>query len=147
MPSPSLRATLDAAFARLKLPGVAAFTPDPTSRVHENVQRFVASGLTEEHTWDTVVRPDRVNGLVVLGRRVETMADGRSWLEVAGSEDVVIALGIHDLEDEDPLLYCADMENAWESVTRHARRGRCVGFRSWSRRSHDARRCRRCQRC
>ena len=56
MPKKTARQALDSTLKRLKASVPDSFAPDPASPLHENVQRLLASGLTETNTYDATYR-------------------------------------------------------------------------------------------
>ena len=114
MPKKTARQALDSTLKRLKASVPDSFAPDPASPLHENVQRLLASGLTETNTYDATYRHHQLDGLFVVRQSVDTMRNGQPWIQLLALADPHYGIGIHDLDQEDPSLYRVDFEDGWD---------------------------------
>src|SRR5690349_4315983 len=115
MAKKTTREIIDSSLKRLKAEVPPDFTPDPSSPLHENLQRFVASGLLgQRETFDAELRSNEFLGLFTVRSKPYATQDGRRWTEVLRVTDVHRVIGVFDEGSDDPMIHVADVETLWD---------------------------------
>lgn len=111
----SPKEALDSSLKRLKAEPASGWSPDTSSKLHENVQRLRNSGLTAADVFDAEVKGLEYAGVFVVAESAPVaMADSRPWLELFRWIDVETTLGVIDIENEDPVVMRAAMDEGWD---------------------------------
>lgn len=109
------REAIDSALKRLKAEPPITWSADPSSPMHENVQRVVNSGLNAADVFDAEVKGLEHPGIFVVAKTSPiAMSDSKPWLELFRWSDIEATLGVTDLGSEDPMVVRARMDEHWD---------------------------------
>lgn len=92
-----------------------ADAPMPKEKVHPNLLLVVQSGLTSDQAFEASYRHHTFDDIFLSFGGTSVCADGRAWTQVFALKDPHRRLGVFELEEEDPMLWVADMEEDWDS--------------------------------
>lgn len=105
---------LEKSLRRLKaLPATDA--PMPVEKVHPNLLKVIQSGLKSDQAFEASYRHHIFDDIFVAFGGTSVGVDGRAWTQVFAMKDPHRTLGVYSLDEDDPMLWVADMEEGWDS--------------------------------